>query len=146
MHAALAGLYPDGQPLTANLTTLLAPENAAVFADTKEAVELMKQGVAQLFVDLDAKLAELAKQAQQRANLRIDIETHAGDMANFEKQGAAAAPKLEASKGKHAAASAAFKDVEATFVPAMDRLDAEIAAMTTSVFQQVRRVPGARER
>ena len=134
LHNAFGELYPGGQPFTANLTTLI--QQAPLWAETKDEVEAMKAGVDQAIKDLDAKLAALAKQCQDRINLRIDIAQHEADIAGFEAKGAPAATQLDQSRAKLKVSEAAFKDIESVLEPELARLDGDIAALTSAAFRQ----------
>ena len=133
LHTAMGELYPAGQPFAPNLTVLIG--RAAHWADTKEEVEAQKAAIEAALKEVDAKLVGLGKLAQDRLGLRIDIDTHKSDIANFEKQGAPAAPKLEASKGKLAASTAAFTEIDNAIKPQLDALDAELAQLTGAAFR-----------
>ena len=133
LHGAFGGLYPDGEKFTANLTVLIG--RAALWTDVKEDVDAQKAAMEEALKAVDAKLAALGKLAQDRLNVRIDIGSHTGDIATFEKQGAPAAPKLEAAKQKLAASNAAFTELDNAIKPQLEQLDAELAQLVTGAFR-----------
>lgn len=133
LYSSIGELYPGEQPFTANIATLV--ENSAPLKDTEE-VELMKTTMEQALKEVDGKLATLAKMIQDRINFRIDIASHKNDIANFEKQGAPASGKVDQSKAKLTVAEAGFKEVDTALVPELDRLDNDLANMTSSAFKE----------
>jgi hypothetical protein len=108
---------------------------AALWTDVKEDTDAQKAAIEEALKAVDAKLAALAKLAQDRLAVRIDIGTHTSDIATFEKQGAPAAPKLEASKGKLAASQASFEQLDNAIKPQLASLDAELAQLVSGAFR-----------
>jgi len=133
LYSSIGELYPGEQPFTANIASLV--ENSAPLKDTEE-VELMKTTMEQALKEVDGKLATLAKMIQDRINFRIDIASHKNDIANFEKQGAPASGKVDQSKAKLTVSEAGFKEVDTALVPELDRLDNDLANMTSSAFKE----------
>ena len=133
LYSSIGELYPGEQPFTANIANLV--ENSAPLKETEE-VELMKTTMEQALKEVDGKLATLAKMIQDRINFRIDIASHKNDIANFEKQGPAAAGKVDQSKAKLTVAESGFKEIDAALVPELDRLDNDLANMTSSAFKE----------
>jgi len=133
LYSSIGELYPGEQPFTANIANLV--ENSAPLKDAEE-VEAMKSTMEQALKEVDGKLATLAKMVQDRINFRIDIDSHKNDIANFEKQGPAAAGKADQSKAKLAVSESGFKEIDAALVPELDRLDTDLANMTSSAFKE----------
>lgn len=132
VHDSMGELYPIDQAFTANIIALVS--RGAVWKDVKETLDTMRAEIETALGAVDTKLATLSKMVQDRAALRIDIETHTKDIAKYEAD-PKAGPKLDVSKAKLAEAQEKFHTTESVLVPELEHLDKEIANLTTSAFQ-----------
>jgi len=125
-------LYPAGQPFSANLEALLT--RGGVWKDLKETLDAMRLDIENALGSVDTKLTTLNKMVQDRAALRIDIDTFTKDIAKYETD-PKAGPKLEAAKAKLAESQEKFHTTESVLLPELEHLDKEIANLTTTAFQ-----------
>jgi chromosome segregation ATPase len=136
LHVALAELYPETEPMSGAVETLLSKE--AALKGAKEAVDDEKAAFDKTVADLLARHKELAKLADDRAGLRVEISHY---QEKIDKMVAKPNPKeearLEENRSRLAATQKAFDELDAKLAPQIASLDKDIGAMTDGAIRGV---------